>query len=166
MYQLHQWKIARFFVDLKLVEEKQWYDNQVLDIPFVQFFNNSHIIGMANFFWLSNLITFIKLKIVFRFYTNIYLYIFSILDLFHDKTKGLFTLLNDECTLQKPSIGNFESNLKNAWEKNMIAPISWDIRGQKTTGNIFLIRHFTNDVIYSTVYDSWILMKYNEIILN
>lgn len=34
------------FVELKLMEEKQWYDNQGLDMPFVRFFNNSHIIGI------------------------------------------------------------------------------------------------------------------------
>lgn len=69
---------------------------------------------------------------------------FSISDLFHNKPKGLFTLLNDECALQRPSMKNFDCNLRNAWKNDMAAPISW-------TSDAFAIRHFTNDVIYSTV---------------
>lgn len=65
--------------------------------------------------------------------------------------KGIFTILNDECSLQKPSTDNFGNNLKNAYQNDVTAPISWFVRGQKTNGNIFLIRHFTNDVIYSVV---------------
>lgn len=56
--------------------------------------------------------------------------------------------------LQRPSIKNFVNNLKNAWEKDMVAPISWEFRCQKPEENIFLIRHFTNDVTYSTVSQS------------
>lgn len=70
-------------------------------------------------------------------------------DLFHNKTKGIFTLLTDECRLQKPSVGNFSRNLME-WEKDLNAPISWNIRGRKSE-SIFLIRHFTSDVTYSTV---------------
>lgn len=76
---------------------------------------------------------------------------FSTIDLFHNKLKGLFTIFNDECTLLKPSIENFKSSLKEAWQKSQTSPISWDIRKQKTNGNMFLIRHFTNDVVYSMV---------------
>lgn len=36
----------------------------------------------------------------------------------------------------------------------MSAPISWDIRGK---GNVFMIRHFANDVVYSVV-----LMKFKS----
>lgn len=38
-------RFQHFFVNLKLLEEKQWYDNQGLKIPFVEFFDNCHIIG-------------------------------------------------------------------------------------------------------------------------
>lgn len=73
------------------------------------------------------------------------------LDAFHNKTKGIFTLLNDECTLKTPSIDNFTNSLKNAWREEKSSPISWNVLGQKSKDNPFLIRHFTNDVVYSTV---------------
>lgn len=41
-------RLQIFFVKLKLSEEKQWYDTQGLDIPFVEYFDNSHIIGMKS----------------------------------------------------------------------------------------------------------------------
>lgn len=72
-----------------------------------------------------------------------------ILDVFDNKTKGIFTILNDECAF--PSIENFANKLKNAWIKDKTSPISWNICCQKTNQNDFLIRHFVNDVTYSTV---------------
>lgn len=47
-------RLQVLFVELKLVEEKRWYDNQGLDIPFVQFFDNSQIIGMIFLLVLSS----------------------------------------------------------------------------------------------------------------
>lgn len=120
-----------------------------MDIPFVELFDNSCIIGMqSNSCWLS-IWLFSSQRIFFGFSYNI--------DICHNKTRGLFTLLNDECVLQKPSIENFANNLKNAWQKDAGAPISWNINGKKSPGNVFLIRHFTNDVIYSTVCH-WMLL--------
>lgn len=78
--------------------------------------------------------------------------IISILDLFHNKQSGLFTLLNDECTFQNPSTDNFDSKLRSAWQRNVNTPISWNTRGRNPKENRFVIRHFTNDVVYSTVW--------------
>lgn len=39
-------RIQQYFVDRMLLKEKQWYDNQGLDINFVPFLNNSNIVGM------------------------------------------------------------------------------------------------------------------------
>lgn len=64
---------------------------------------------------------------------------------------GLFTLLNDQCTIQNPSIEDFTNNLKKAWQKDKTGPISWKSNGRMSKENIFIIRHFTSDVIYSTV---------------
>lgn len=48
-------RLQKFFVDEKLLAEKQWYDRHGLDIPFVQFFDNYHIIGTN---WFIKFITF------------------------------------------------------------------------------------------------------------
>lgn len=42
-------RVQSFFVELKLSEEKEWYDDQGLDTPFVEFFDNTHIIGMKSY---------------------------------------------------------------------------------------------------------------------
>lgn len=68
-------------------------------------------------------------------------------------------MLNDECMLKKSSVENFSNNLTNAWKTQKSGPISWNFRAQKENNNIFIIRHFTNDVIYSTVCQSF-LFKY------
>lgn len=39
-------RLQKLFVDLMLSTEKKWYDSQKLEIPFVEFFDNTHIIGM------------------------------------------------------------------------------------------------------------------------
>lgn len=40
-------RVQSFYVHIKLSEEKQWYVKQGLDVPFVEFFDNSHIVGMG-----------------------------------------------------------------------------------------------------------------------
>ena len=39
-------RIQNLFVDIMLKKEKQWYDSQSLDVPFVEFFDNTDIIGI------------------------------------------------------------------------------------------------------------------------
>lgn len=138
-------RLQNLFVDIMLKKEKQWYGSQCLDVPFVQFFDNVDIIGISisSFFYI--------------YFNNFILYFFNIfftqyiliLDVFDNKIKGIFTLLNDECAFRSDK--SFGNQLKNAWKKDETSLISWDIRGQKSKENLFLIRHFTNDVIYSTV---------------
>lgn len=75
----------------------------------------------------------------------------SLLDLYHNKSKGLFNLLNDECSLKIPSVQNFTNKLANEWNQGgRASPISWEIPGEKSR-NVFLIRHFMNNVVYSMV---------------
>lgn len=124
-----------------LSKEKKWYESQLLEVPFVKFFDNSHIISKDHFNFL-----FLPRGIV-----SIYTFSSFILDVFHNKTKGIFTLLNDECILKSPSIENFANSLKSAWKEDNNSPISWEIRRQKSNENMFSIRHFTNDVTYSAV---------------
>lgn len=93
-------------------------------------------------------------------YSNISLYNIFTIDFFHDKRKGIFTLLNDECALQSPLTANFEINLKNAWQKDSVAPISLNVGVKISKGNMFLIRHFSNDVVYSTVCYSTLIIVF------
>lgn len=89
-------------------------------------------------------------------FSNNIFFLLVILDLFHHKSRGIFSLLNDECKFQNPSMQNFASNLKSLWEKDKTS-ITWNFNGQnvKTT---FSIRHFSSDVRYSTVC-SYVIFK-------
>lgn len=120
-----------------LLQEKKWYDSQSLDIPFVAFFDNTHIIGKK-----------IKYSSQFTFMDQIS-YVIFLSDLFHHKSRGIFSILNDECKFQKPSMENLASNLRNAWDKHE-SLITWNFCSKKENIN-FLIRHFSSDVRYSTV---------------
>lgn len=42
-------RFQHYFVDVMLLEEKKWYDSQGLEIPFIPFFDNAHIIGKTHF---------------------------------------------------------------------------------------------------------------------
>lgn len=42
-------RMQSLFVTRKISDEKHWYDSQGLDIPVVEYFNNSHIIGMQQY---------------------------------------------------------------------------------------------------------------------
>lgn len=44
-------RIQNLFVKLMLSTEKQWYESQALDVPFVEFFDNSNIIGKEKYFY-------------------------------------------------------------------------------------------------------------------
>lgn len=38
-------KLQNLFIQLILIKEREYYDKEKLDIPFVPFFDNSHIVG-------------------------------------------------------------------------------------------------------------------------
>lgn len=82
-------------------------------------------------------------------------------DLFDHKSIGIFSLLNDECKLRKPSVENFGSNLKNSWGTQKMSPIKW-INPRKKSEDTFLISHFTSDVQYATVCFSFKFWKAND----
>lgn len=47
-------RMQNFFVDLKLLEEKRWFDKQKMDVQFVEFLDNSPIIGIESYIYGSN----------------------------------------------------------------------------------------------------------------
>lgn len=46
-------RVQQLFVDMMLLKEKKWYDFQELQINFVPFFNNIHIIGAKHFLYIN-----------------------------------------------------------------------------------------------------------------
>lgn len=67
------------------------------------------------------------------------------LDLFEEKTLGIFHLLDNECKLKQPNLKNFKHAVI-ATHKNKIIQ-----ERAKTELNGFTIRHFAQDVQYCCV---------------
>lgn len=72
--------------------------------------------------------------------------------MFDDTSKGIFALLNDECSLPKSSSERFTHNVCKTWigHKSFSANCIAQNRSHKSTDS-FKISHFSGDVLYSTV---------------
>lgn len=68
----------------------------------------------------------------------------SIIDLFENKTNGIFSLLDDQCKKRTNSTHNLMNCFGNSLRKEV-----FDI--SKTESSVFIIRHFAKHVSYSTV---------------
>lgn len=81
-------------------------------------------------------------KIVFEvvLITNMFLFI----DVFENRSEGIFSLLEDECKKRDPSSVNFAHTILSKSKPMLILP--------KIKSSEFIIRHCTKDVSYSTVY--------------
>lgn len=134
-------RFQQYFVELMLGREKIWCDSQGLNIPFVPFLDNGQIIGMLYNYIIFSLYVW-KQYICILYYWN--------LDLFDNKSIGIFSLLDDECKFRNPSVKNFACKLKSSWITPKMVPINWNNPRQKSD-DTFLIRHFTSDVHYATV---------------
>lgn len=71
------------------------------------------------------------------------------LDIFDHKTKGIFSLLNDECIRSDSSTEKFTAKVCSIWNGNESFSSSNE-QGRSTT-QCFIIRHFSCNVSYSTV---------------
>lgn len=63
----------------------------------------------------------------------------------YDGKYGLFSLLQDECKLPKPSNSNYFRNIQTDFNKNQ----AFATAGPNTS--CFTIKYFAKDVVYSTV---------------
>lgn len=76
------------------------------------------------------------------------------LDLFDHKSRGIFSLLNDECKIAQPNVQNFTTNLRSIYENqksDTIDPNLKAIHWLHSPENAFVIRHFAGNVRYTTV---------------
>lgn len=136
-----------------LLKEEDWYKSQKIDEPFVQFFNNSHIVGMFcfDFFGIEEK-SYNHLVGENSIQMNINYFLFHP-ELFDHKSKGIFSLLDDESKVREPSVQNFTSKLRSVWDNHSdVADLNLRaINLLHTPKNTFTIRHFAGVVRYSTV---------------
>lgn len=81
--------------------------------------------------------------------------ILVLLDLIESKTKGIFTLLDEESKLPKPSFDHFTLEVHKAWNGHfrLSLPRTSRLKAHRTLRDEegFLVRHFAGAVCYTTV---------------
>lgn len=79
----------------------------------------------------------------------------DIIELIESKSNGIFTLLDEESKLPKPSFAHFTSEVHNAWSSHfrLSLPRSSRLKAHRTLRDEegFLVRHFAGAVCYTTV---------------
>lgn len=79
----------------------------------------------------------------------------DIIELIESKTNGIFTLLDEESKLPKPSFAHFTTEVHNAWNSHfrLSLPRSSRLKAHRTLRDEegFLVRHFAGAVCYTTV---------------
>lgn len=77
------------------------------------------------------------------------------IDLIESKTKGIFTLLDEESKLPKPSFDHFTLEVHKAWNGHfrLSLPRTSRLKAHRTLRDEegFLVRHFAGAVCYTTV---------------
>lgn len=68
------------------------------------------------------------------------------LDIFDDKSNGIFQILDDAIKIQCKNSQIFLENIFTCWKNNARL-----IKPRKTESNEFIIRHFSGDVVYDVV---------------
>lgn len=125
-----------------LIREKKLYDKELVDVKFINFFDNSAIVGKqkktifgrAPLFLMNRFLIFSKQ--------------ISPPDLYENKAFGIFTLLNDECKQKCPITERFTENMNKYWKGHTTFKISLTPSSHK---HEFSICHFAKQVCYSTV---------------
>lgn len=72
-----------------------------------------------------------------------------ILDVFENKSKGIFQLLDDTCKIQCQNSTNFVENIISSWTNNKIISTPKPKEIHQDLG--FKIQHFAGDVCYNAV---------------
>lgn len=130
-------KIRKFSTNRLIKEEVDWYESEGLSLPQIGFLDNQNIISK-----------YIHLFCSMYCMNNIH-YFDSFSDLLEDKTDGIFSLLDDESKKRAPSSMNFMRMVCNTCIKNPFFALP---RSKSSVeSQCFVIRHFCQDVSYSSV---------------
>lgn len=70
-------------------------------------------------------------------------------DIFENKCKGVFMVLDDTCKMNCHTSANFVQNAMKSWPKNSILVAPKPNKIENNAG--FVIRHFLGDVLYDAV---------------
>lgn len=127
------------FVERMLIREKEWYDKEKIDVKFINFFDNSEIVGKHN-----------RKKCKKSFFGKMIVFLiqFSSPDIYDNKINGIFTLLDDQCKQKVPDTARFTENVNNIWKGHTAFMCSATPSSQK---HEFTICHFAKNVCYLTV---------------
>lgn len=130
-------KFHKFCIDIVLKYEQELYIREGLNVPVTQFLENQNILGNfeCNISELNNATFDIFLS-----------------DLFESKY-NIFSLLDEETKLPKPSSASFTNNLHSAWKDHSQLSVPRALRSHRTLRDEegFIIKHFAGDVCYTTV---------------
>lgn len=190
-YSITSWhsSIKAFRSKLRVTTSASWI-SLVLNISQLILLNNfASIIVMKNY-KSSSTITFLRTNkncinakasmfrkldsLIIKISLVIYIYVNSLecqltqcnppLELIESKTTGIFTLLDEESKLPKPSPTHFTSEVHNTWQGHfrIALPRSSRLKVHRTLRDEegFLIRHFAGAVCYKTV---GVFSKYDRI---
>lgn len=136
-------KIQKFSTDRLIYKEQQWYKSEGLDLPVISFPGNEGILGESSYLrvWCLS-----RLNVENKMY-KIYI------GLLEHKTFGIFQLLDDECKLKQPNLGNFMLSVSSRHKDcKMLSTLTTSLSNRaKTEQEGFVIRHFARNVHYTTV---------------
>lgn len=133
-------KIQNFCTQRLIYKEQEWYKTEGLNLPEISFPGNDQILGEMTSL-LQNLCLFdFLMKKMFKFYV----------DLLENKSFGIFQLLDNECKMKQPSLKNFMHIVNVTYKNSHLFPKLLPNRAN-TELNSFIIRHFAQDVQYTTV---------------
>jgi hypothetical protein len=132
--------LQKFFNDNILAHEQELYKREGLNVPEIKFTDNQDIIG--------------KIESVLQTFFLVILHsLFP--ELIESKANGIFTLLDEESKLPKPSFSHFTTEVHSSWPGHFRLALPrasrLKIHREIRDDEGFLVRHFAGAVCYNTV---------------
>jgi myosin VI len=132
-------KLQKFFNDNILAHEQELYKREGLNVPEIKFTDNQDIIGEF------------EERLVFGKSS----FFACVSELIESKANGIFTLLDEESKLPKPSFSHFTTEVHSAWPGHFRLSLPrasrLKIHRELRDDEGFLVRHFAGAVCYNTV---------------
>lgn len=146
-------KVREFSTNRLVKEELEWYEAENLDIPKIEFLDNRNVIGMDKIkLYLNSFCQYIHNTAQYTMHCNTHNYYIIIIDLLEHKTKGIFTLLEDESKQRAPKSVNFMKTLLNVCSQNPSFGFpKLERNNLETLNHCFIVRHFSQNVCYTSV---------------